>query len=282
MSSLLIRKIERLVEDANFSLRQDVKSLLKKAYALETNKKAKRALGWILENSVIAKKENLAICQDTGLPVVFIEAGKNERISQKAVKSIEEAVRFAYKKNYLRPFAVSPLTRGSPSYNGVITHVDFCPEKTGINITIFPKGFGSENKSQLKMFNPTADLTDIENFIVESVKNAGPEACPPFVVGVGIGGTSDYALLLAKKALLEKMDSPNKDKFLNHLEKKLMKRINLLNIGPMGLGGRHTALAVKIKTAPTHIAGLPVAVNISCHALRSASARIKNINIDEK
>jgi fumarate hydratase subunit alpha len=138
-----------------------------------------------------------------------------------------------------------------------------------------PKGFGSENKTTLKMFNPTVTTAEIENFIVDSVEKAGPEGCPPFIVGVGIGGTSDYALLLAKRALLERIDTPNPDIFLSNLEKRLFKKINALNIGPMGLGGRCTALAVKIKTAPTHIAGLPVGVNISCHALRSASISIR-------
>ncbi|MDD4954507.1 MAG: fumarate hydratase [Candidatus Omnitrophica bacterium] len=263
--------IESLVKEANFSLRKDVKKLLAKAYAVETNRKAKKALGLILENSDIAKKENLAICQDTGLPVIFIEAGSNEALSGKVIKNIEQEVSSAYRRNYLRPFAVSPLLRKHPSYKGVITHVEFNPGKKGVTITIFPKGFGSENKSRLKMFNPTADFSEIEDFVIESVKKAGPEACPPFVVGIGIGGTSDYALLLAKKALIGRVDLPSKDGFLKNTEERLLKKINALGIGPMGLGGRTTVLAVKIKTAATHIAGLPVGINISCHALRSAS-----------
>jgi len=282
MKRLLKHDIELLVKEANFSLRKDVVRLLNKAYIAETNKKAKKALGWILENANIAKRESLAICQDTGLPVIFIEVGKDESISCLSIKNIERQVSLAYSKNYLRPFAVSPLARKSPSYKGVITHVDFSPDRKGINITIFPKGFGSENKSQLKMFNPTVSLSEIEDFIIESVKKAGPEACPPFIIGIGIGGTSDCALLLAKKALLGRIDFPNKDNFLNNLEKKLLKKINALNIGPMGLGGRHTALAVRIKTVATHIAGLPVGINISCHALRSASRRLGNAVADEK
>lgn len=278
MKSPLKHKIELMVKEANFSLRKDVLKLLNRAYNDEANRKAKKALGWILENADIAKKEDLAICQDTGLPIIFIEVGKNMSVSAVSINNIGKEVSSAYKKNYLRPFAVSPLNRNSPSYNGVITHVDFNPDKKGIEITIFPKGFGSENKSQLKMFNPTVGLADIEDFIVDSVKRAGPESCPPFIVGVGIGATADYALLLAKSALLDRIDFPNKDKFLNSLEKRLLKRINDLNIGPMGLGGKHTALAVKVKTAATHIAGLPVGVNISCHALRSASLKLENID----
>ncbi|MCK9614142.1 MAG: fumarate hydratase [Candidatus Omnitrophica bacterium] len=274
--------IELLVKEANFSLRRDVSKLLNRAYRAETNKKAKKALSWILGNADIAKKQDLAICQDTGLPIIFIEVGNNKSISCVCVKNIEQEVSLAYRKNYLRPFSVSPLCRITPSYKGVITHVDFNPAKRGIKVTVFPKGFGSENKSQLKMFNPTVEVTEIEDFIVESVAKAGPEACPPFIVGVGIGGTSDEALLLAKKALLAGIDLPNKDRLLNNLEKRLLKKINALGIGPMGLGGTHTALAVKIKTVPTHIAGLPVAINISCHALRSASCELKNITANER
>jgi fumarate hydratase subunit alpha len=282
MKHSLRNDIDLLVRSANFSLRKDVVRLLNRAYLTETNKKAKKALNWILENAGIARKENLAICQDTGLPIIFIEIGRGKAVSYNFVKNIEEQVILAYRKNYLRPYAVSPLDRKSPSYNGVLTHIDFNPAGKGIKVTIFPKGFGSENKSQLKMFNPTVGLSKIEDFIVESVAKAGPEACPPFIVGVGIGGTADYALLLAKKALLGRIDLPNKDASLNNLEKKLLKKINSLNIGPMGLGGKHTALALRIKTAPTHIAGLAVALNISCHALRSAAIELKNVTINEK
>jgi fumarate hydratase subunit alpha len=270
----LQKKVEGLVAKANFSLREDVSKLIKGAYSKEGNKKAKKALGWILDNAHIAKNERLAICQDTGLPVVFIEAGSDVRLSYSMVKVIEDAVVSGYVKNYLRPSIVAPLKRGKSSYKGVITHLDFSSKTRGLKITIFPKGFGSENKSQVKMFNPTVEWEEIENFIVESVRSAGPASCPPFFVGVGIGGTSDKALLLAKKALLTRLDKPNSDKSLNRLEKGLLKKINSLGVGPMGFGGNNTALAVRIKTASTHIAGLPVGVNISCHALRSATIQI--------
>ncbi|MDD5195758.1 MAG: fumarate hydratase [Candidatus Omnitrophica bacterium] len=268
------KQIEQLVARANFNLRADVLHLLQKAYRLEKNIKAKNALGWILENAKIAKKESLAICQDTGLPVVFIAAGKDVSVSSTLVKAIEEAVASGYAKNYLRASVVDPLKRGTPSYIGVVSHVEFPSSFKGLKITILPKGFGSENKSQLRMFNPTAGLGEIEDFIVEAVKRAGPEACPPYIIGIGIGGTSDTALLLAKKALLQNLDKPNQDKTLRQLEQRLCTKINSLHIGPMGLGGKCTVLAVKIKTAPTHIAGLPVGVNISCHALRSATIKI--------
>ncbi|MCM8788104.1 MAG: fumarate hydratase [Candidatus Omnitrophica bacterium] len=278
MNYNLAKKIENLVAEANFSLREDVLFLLKNAYLKEKDKKAKQALFWILENAKIAKKESLAICQDTGLALIFIEVGKNESITYSLIDTIKKSVASSYKKNYLRASIVEPLKREKPSYRGGIIHIEFNSKIKGLRISILPKGFGSENKSALRMFNPTAKIDDIEDFVIESVKKAGPQACPPFIVGVGIGGTSDYALLLAKKALLSNLIKPNKDKMLDKIEKRLLKKINALNIGPMGLGGKCTALAVKIKLAPTHIAGLPVGLNISCHALRSASVKIVNFN----
>ncbi|MFA5272012.1 MAG: fumarate hydratase [Candidatus Omnitrophota bacterium] len=271
MKQQIQKQIERIVKEANFSLRKDILTLLNKAYISETNKKARHALELILENAKIAKREGLAICQDTGLPIIFIEIGKNKSVSGSVVEEIENAVISSYKNNYLRASTVAPFDRDNPSYKGVISHLEFSPHIKGVKVTIFPKGFGSENKSRLKMFNPTVDFKKIEDFILESIEIAGPESCPPFVLGVGIGGTSDTALLLAKKALIGRVDNKNKDKFLDKLEKQLLNKINSLNIGPMGLGGKHTCLAVKIKTDSTHIAGLPVGVNISCHALRSAS-----------
>ena len=274
MNIKLKNKVEKAVALANFCLRPDVRKLLKQAYQAEKNKKAKKALGWILENAKVAQRESLALCQDTGLPVVFIEAGRNVFVSSSLLKAIEESVANGYAKNYLRASVVDPLKRGRPSYTGMAPHVEFSPVSKGLKITIFPKGFGSENKSKLMMFKPTASLEEIEEFIVSAVKEAGPESCPPFVVGIGIGSTADGVLLLAKKALLERIDRLNEDKVSKQLEKSLLKKINALGIGPMGFGGKNTCLAVKIKKAPTHIAGLPVGVNISCHALRSATIRI--------
>jgi len=271
----LKKAVEKAVAKANFNLRVDVAGLLKVNLRSEKKKEAKQALRWILENASIAAAEGIAICQDTGLPVVFIEAGGDIKVSASLIEAVKAAVADGYRKNYLRPSVADPLLRGKSSYLGMIYHLDFSLKQKGLKITIFPKGFGSENKSMLKMFNPTVSFKQIEDFIAGSVKAAGPEGCPPFVIGVGIGGTSDTALLLAKKALLERIDKPNPDKSLNSLEKRLLKRINALGIGPMGLGGKCTSLAVKIKKAPTHIAGLPVGVNISCHALRSATVIIK-------
>lgn len=276
MNAKAVQKIiEELVAQANFSLREDVAKLLKRVYAGEKNKRAKKALGWIIDNAKIAKKERLAICQDTGLPVLFIEAGKNVKISTALVDILVKGVQSGHFKNYLRASVVDPLARGKPSHTGIIYHLDVSSRNKGLKITVFPKGFGSENKSRLKMFNPTVSLEKIEDFIVESVKEAGPEGCPPFVVGIGMGGTSDAALLLAKKALIQRVDKPNPDKLLNKMEKRLLNKLNSLKIGPMGLGGKTSCLAVKIKKAPTHIAGLPVGINISCWALRSATKKLK-------
>jgi fumarate hydratase subunit alpha len=205
---------------------------------------------------------------------VFVQVGKGMSFSADDMEVLEKSLAQTYRKNYLRPSIVDPLNRGSSSYEGAAIHVDFDQRLKGITISILPKGFGSENKSQLKMFNPTASLENIEDFVVEAVKKAGPEACPPFVIGVGIGSTSDGALLLAKRSLLRDLGKKNPDKILAALESRLLKKINALNIGPMGLGGKTTALAVKVLKASTHIAGLPVGVNISCHALRKTSIKV--------
>ncbi len=261
--------VARLCIQANTILRADVLAALKKAYAQEKNKKVKDALRAIIDNAAIAKRERLAICQDTGLPCVFVELGQDVRMSGDLMEAINKGVELGYKKGYFRDSIIKdPLERGKSGFSPALIHIDLV-RGSKLKISVLPKGFGCENKSQLKMFNPTVSLDEIKKFIVGVVKNAGPDACPPYVVGVGIGGTADYAGTLAKKALLRKVNTTKVKK----LENDLLKEINKLNIGTMGLGGV-TCLGVNIETAPTHIAGLPVAVNISCHALRSASAEI--------
>jgi len=262
---------EKLVYQANFALSKDVLSLLHKAMASETNPMAKKALAWIVENAAVASMEKTAICQDTGLPVIFIKAGGTAKISREFIEAVEDGVAAGYEKNYLRPSIVDPLERGKSFYKGASVHVEFCSGLQGVRIFLMPKGFGSENKSKLKMFYPTASFEDIEKFIVDSVAQAGPESCPPFVIGVGIGSTADGALVLAKEALFEDLSKTNPNRLLAEMEARLLGKINALGIGPMGYGGKTTALAVKILKSPTHIAGLPVGVNISCHALRKAS-----------
>ena len=272
MKMISADKIKNSVADlcvrANFYLKNDVLLALKFAYAKETGKRAKKILRVIIDNAAIAQKEKLAICQDTGLPVVFVELGQDIKISGDLKSAINQGVESGYRKGYLRNSIIrNPLLRGNSQFSPAIIHIDVV-KGSKLKLTVLPKGFGCENKSQLRMFKPTAPLEKVEKFIVDAVKNAGPDACPPYVIGVGIGGTAEYAGLLAKKALLRKIMSPSKHR---KLEQSLLRRINKLNIGPMGLGGKTTALGVNIETYPTHIAGLPVAVNISCHALRSAT-----------
>jgi len=259
---------------ANLDLRKDVLLKLKASHSKEKNKRAKQILFAIIENAKFALEEGIAICQDTGMPVVFAEIGQGVFVSGDLKTAIMKGVETGYKKGSLRGSVVkNPLTRGKPGYLPCVIHIDIV-KGNKIKLTVLPKGFGCENKSTLKMFKPTAKIEEIKKFIVETVKNAGPDACPPYIVGVGIGGTADYASLLAKKALLKTVDRrpSTVDRYISKLEHDLLSEINKLGIGPMGLGGMTTALAVNIETYPTHIAGLPVAVNISCHALRSATA----------
>ena len=270
MKIVKAEKITKVVADlclkANCVLRQDILRKLKLACSQEKNSRAKKALGAIIENARVARREKLAICQDTGLPIVFIELGQDVRIIGDLKQAVLKGIELGYKKgNFRESVIANPLTRGKSTYRGAVIHTDIV-KGDKLKITVLPKGFGCENKSQFKMFNPTAGENEIKKFIVQAVKAAGPDACPPYVVGVGIGGSADYAGFLAKVALLKNINAKR-----SRLERDLEKAIGKLRIGPMGLGGKATCLAVKIESFPTHIAGLPVAVNISCHALRSAS-----------
>ena len=270
----ITKAVMELVKRANFSLPKDVLFALRKAFKCEKNRRAKTILRAILDNAAYAQKESLAICQDTGMPVVFVQLGQNLKISGNLKAAINSGIAAGYKKYSLRNSVCrDPLLRGKSGFFPGILHLDIVAGNK-IKLTLLPKGFGCENKSQLKMFKPTARVEEIKKFIIETVKSAGADACPPYVIGIGIGGTADYASLLAKKALLKKIKlqrglSPKGT--VPGLEQELLFEINNLNIGSMGLGGKTTALAVNILTYPTHIAGLPVAVNISCHALRYAS-----------
>jgi fumarate hydratase subunit alpha len=281
MRTISAEKIKETVRDlcvkANLELRPDVLCLLKDAHARETQARAKEILGAIIKNAQIAKREKLAICQDTGLPTVFVELGQDVKVSGDLKTAIQKGVEAGYRKAALRNSIVKdPLARGVAGFSPAVIHMDIV-KGSRLRLTVLPKGFGCENKTQLKMFLPTEKLDEIKKFIIEAVRSAGPDACPPYVVGVGIGGTADYAMLLAKKALLKKVTRTQGHKDTSKIkifEQEIGKEINRLNIGPMGLGGRTTCLAVNIETYPTHIAGLPVAVSISCHALRSAGAVI--------
>lgn len=261
--------VKNLVIKANYELREDVFLALKKAQKIEKGL-AKYVLSQIIENIEKAKKNKIPICQDTGLPVVFVEIGGKRKVSLDYLfKEIKEGVARGYKEGFLRESMVDPLTRKNfgekiePEINLEIIPGD------KIKIYFLPKGFGSENYSRLFMLNPTAGIEDIKKVVISAIKEAGPNPCPPVIVGVGIGGTAASACYLAKKALL--MD-------INHsstpLQKELFIEINKLGIGPAGLGGKTTALGVNILTAPTHIAGLPVGINISCWCNRLATTQI--------
>ncbi len=271
-SKLISKAVAELSVKANTELRGDVLALLKKAKRSEKKRLSATALSAIVKNAEVALKEKLAICQDTGMPVVFVEMGNNVYVKENITDIINKAIKSGYSSNYLRAsIQKDPVFRNERlAYSPALVHIEIV-KGSKMKITVLPKGFGSENKSRVKMMSPTARLEEIENFIVESVKAAGSGACPPYFIGVGIGGTQDFAGLLAKKALLMPFAKLNKDKKLAQVQKRLIKKINALNIGPFGLGGENTVLGLNIKTYPTHIAGMPVAVNISCHALRSAS-----------
>ncbi len=262
--------------EANTNLCSDVQKRLALSLAREDNSRARRILKALLDNADCARKFNLAICQDTGLPQVFVELGREVIIcGGDFLKALNKGIEQGYKRGRLRSSVVAhPLKRKArPGFSPGVVDVDIV-EGRHIKLTVLPKGFGCENKSALRMFNPTEGIDRIKDFIVRKVKEAGPDACPPFIVGVGIGGGFERAALLAKKALLRPINRRSADRSLAALESQLLGEINRLGIGPMGLGGKTTCLGVSILTHPTHIAGLPVAVNISCHALRSATKRL--------
>ena len=265
-AKLIEDTVAALVVKANIVLRNDVFAKLSVAHKKERGRMAKRALSILLENANIAKSNKMPICQDTGFPVVFVELGQDVHIQGGEFKrAINRGVLLGYKTGFLRKSIVSdPINRKALGYTPAVIHTEVV-KGSKVKISVLPKGFGCENKAKIAMFNPTAKLSAIKDFIVGVVREAGSNACPPYVVGVGIGGTQDYAALLAKKALLRSISKQSK------LEMDLLNRINKLHIGPMGLGGKNTCLAVSIRSYPTHIAGLPVAVNISCHALRTAT-----------
>ncbi|MCI6408296.1 MAG: fumarate hydratase [Lachnospiraceae bacterium] len=268
--SKITEVIRKLCIEANEHLPEDVKCAIKTARKEEDGEIAKGILDNIIENYEIADRENVPICQDTGMAVVFMEIGQDVHITGgDLTECVNEGVRQGYTDGYLRKSVVKdPIRRGNTGDNTpAILYTEIVPGEQ-IKITVGPKGFGSENMSRIMMFKPSAGLEGIKDFIIETVKFAGPNPCPPMVVGVGIGGTFDRCALLAKKALMRPLGSSNKDPFYADLEKELLLKINSLGIGPQGLGGRTTAIGLNIETFPTHIAGMPCAVNINCHVTR--------------
>ena len=274
MKEINVSKITEVVKnmciDANYYLTHDVKEKIESAYKQENWPMAKEILEKILTNIDIAKKEEMPICQDTGMACVFVEIGQDVHIIGGNLKdAINEGIRQGYNEGFLRKSVVKdPLDRINTMDNTpAIIYYDIV-EGDKLKIKVAPKGFGSENMSQLKMLKPADGLEGVKDFVLKVVKEAGPNPCPPIVVGVGIGGTFDKAANLAKKALVRPLNEKNNNEFYANLEKELLKEVNELGIGPQGFGGKTTALAVNIETYPTHIAGLPVAVNINCHVTR--------------
>jgi len=265
--------IKRLCLKANFELRHDVLDALKKAARIEKGR-AKRIIESIIENAELAKKKKIAICQDTGMVFVYMEIGQDVAFTGGSLrKAVNNGVREAYREGYLRKSVVDdPIIRKNTGTNTPCVIVTDIVDGNKVKITVSPKGFGSENKSMIKMFKPTASPKEVEGFILDVVRSAGPDACPPLILGIGVGGTFDLASHLAKRALLRPIGTKNKKRHFADLEKKLVRDINALRVGPMGLGGATTVLGVNIDSHETHIAGFPVAVNVSCHATRSAGA----------
>lgn len=279
MKQVEARQITQLVRqlciDANCVLGEDVKERITQCRGCETWPVAQGVLDNIIENYEIAARDLVPICQDTGLACVFVEIGQEVHVEGSLEEAIHEGVRQGYHDGYLRCSAVKdPLRRVNTGDNSpAIIYYTIVPGEK-FHITLAPKGFGSENMSQVKMLKPSDGVEGVKDFILQVVKDAGPNPCPPIVVGVGIGGTFDKAANMAKHALLRDLDAVNPDPFYAQLEAELLEKINALGIGPQGFGGRTTALGVSIEAFPTHIAGLPCAVNIQCHVARHKSAEL--------
>lgn len=257
---------------ANCHINSDIRGALESSLETEKSDVSRGVLKNLLQNAEIAHKKEVPICQDTGMAVFFIEIGNEIFVEGDTITdAVNKGVALGYTEGYLRKSVVAdPLDRINTKDNTpAVIHYDFV-KGDKLKITFAPKGFGSENKSALKMLNPSDGIEGVIDFVTETVRKAGANPCPPMVIGVGIGGTMDKAAQIAKKALTRDINIPNSKPFYAKLEKTLLERINKLGIGPQGMGGTTTALAVNIETYPTHIAGLPVAVNVNCHATRHA------------
>ena len=261
--------VAQICIDAAYELSEDVLTAFDRAQEAETSPAAKEVIGLLKENAAVAREDRIPICQDTGIAVFFIEIGQDLRIKNGFLNdAVNEGVRKGYKEGYLRKSVVDPLTRKNTGDNTpAIIYTELVPGDK-LRISFMPKGAGSENMSAIRMLRPTEGIEGIREFVLECVKRAGANPCPPIVVGVGIGGTFEKAAVMAKKSLLRHIGSPNPKLELASLEEELLKAVNRTGIGPGGLGGKVTAMAVHVETHPCHIASLPVAVNINCHAAR--------------
>lgn len=269
-ADLITENIKEMCIEANLVLSSDVKGAILKASSTETSDLGRQILHTLEENMEIAQTDNIPICQDTGMAVVFAKIGQDVHIEGGFIEdAINEGIRQGYEQGYLRKSVVGdPIHRVNTKDNtpGIIHYEIVQGDK--VELTVAPKGFGSENMSRVCMLKPADGIEGVKNAVIETVKLAGPNACPPMVVGVGIGGTFEKCALLAKKALARNLDKPSEIEYVRELEEELLNKINSLNIGPAGLGGTTTALGVNVETYPTHIAGLPVAINICCHVNR--------------
>lgn len=263
-------EVERMCIEGNYFIGKEVLDKIKEAYAKEESEVGKNILGQIIENDEIAANEQVPMCQDTGIVVVFLEVGTEVRIPGDIYAAINEGVRRGYEKGYLRKSVVKdPLDRVNTKDNTpAVIHTTLVPGSDKVKIVVAPKGGGSENMSALKMLKPSDGIEGVKKLVVDTIKNAGGNPCPPIIVGVGIGGNFEKAALLAKEAVLRPINDKNADPIAADLEAELLELINKTGVGPLGLGGRTTALAVKVNTYPCHIAALPVAININCHAAR--------------
>lgn len=274
-SKVIEDTVARLCIEANLRLPPDVINAIERAEKAEPWDGAKRILSLLVDNVRIASEKTLPVCQDTGMACVFVELGQDVHIEGDFEQAVNNGVRRGYGEGYLRKSVVcDPLRRVNTGDNTPALVTVKLTRGDKMRITVMPKGFGSENMSALKMLKPADGVEGVRNFVLDTVEKAGANPCPPIIVGVGIGGSFDKAACLAKHALLRPVDEPNPDEYYAALERELLDKINALGIGPQGFGGKTTALAVLIEAMPTHVAGLPVAVNISCHATRRASASL--------
>ena len=271
-TNTIIENVKEMCIEANHFLSSDMKERFEEAVKMEKSELGKKILGQLSENLQIAGDEMIPICQDTGMAVFFLEVGQDVHFEGMAIEdAINEGVRQGYVEGFLRKSVVSdPILRENTKDNTpAVIHYSIVPGDK-VKITMAPKGFGSENRSRVFMLKPADGIEGVKNAILTSVKDAGPNACPPMVVGVGVGGTFEKSAILAKKALTRPVNEHSEIPYVAELEKEMLDKINKLGIGPGGLGGSTTALAVNINTYPTHIAGLPVSINICCHVNRHA------------
>ena len=274
-SSKITEEVKKLCVEGNILLGDDVIKSFEENLEKEESARGRDVLNILIENAKIAKEKSIPLCQDTGMAVFFVKVGQEVLVEGDTLtEAINKGVSEGYNEGYLRKSVVSPLTRINTKDNTpAIIHYEMV-KGDKIEIDYAPKGFGSENMSKSKMLKPSDGVEGVKQFILDTVSEAGPNPCPPIVVGVGIGGTLDKCAQIAKKALFRNIGQHSEDEFIANLEKEMIVKINNLGIGPQGLGGNTTALAINIETFPTHIAGLPVVVNINCHASRHKSVTI--------